>query len=121
MVWRELDNFSSNSMCLVLASRVYEESDYYRDYEDFRRAHAEASSWAEVAVREQPNHFIATCVAAASNALTARLPEAQKAMASLRQLDPDLRLSNLKDLFPIRRMEDFTRWAEGMRRAGLPE
>jgi tetratricopeptide (TPR) repeat protein len=53
----------------------------------FAGCYAETSSWAEVAVREQPNHFIATCVAAASNALTARLPEAQKAMASLRQLD----------------------------------
>jgi tetratricopeptide (TPR) repeat protein len=82
---------------------------------------AEASSWAEVAVREQPNHFIATCVAAASNALAGRLPEAQKAMARLRELDPDLRMSNLKDLFPIRGSEDFARWAEGMRTAGLPE
>lgn len=35
MVWRELDNFSSGSVCMVLASTVYEESDYYRDYGDF--------------------------------------------------------------------------------------
>jgi hypothetical protein len=74
-----------------------------------------------VAVREQPIHFIATCVAAASNALAGRLAEAQKAMARLRQLDPDLRMYSLNDLFPIRRSEDFARWAEGMRRAGLPE
>ena len=38
MVWRELDNFSSGSVCLVLASRPYEEEDYYRDYEEFRAA-----------------------------------------------------------------------------------
>jgi hypothetical protein len=38
MVWRELDNFSSGSVCLVLASRPYEESDYYRDYETFLTA-----------------------------------------------------------------------------------
>jgi TolB-like protein/class 3 adenylate cyclase/tetratricopeptide (TPR) repeat protein len=82
--------------------------------------YAEASSWAAVAVREQPNHFIATCVAAASDALAGRLPEAHKAMTRLRQLDPDLRLSNLKELFPIRRSEDFARWAEGLRKAGLP-
>ncbi|HSS50943.1 MAG TPA: FdtA/QdtA family cupin domain-containing protein [Thermoanaerobaculia bacterium] len=37
-VWREIDNFSSNSVCLVLASAVYSESDYYRDYEDFLAA-----------------------------------------------------------------------------------
>ncbi len=35
MVWRELDNFSSGSVCLVLASNVYEESDYIRDYDTF--------------------------------------------------------------------------------------
>jgi hypothetical protein len=35
MIWRELDNFSSGSTCMVLASRVYEESDYIRDYAEF--------------------------------------------------------------------------------------
>ncbi len=35
MIWRELDNFSSGSVCMVLASNVYEESDYYRDYGEF--------------------------------------------------------------------------------------
>ncbi|MCE5224235.1 MAG: FdtA/QdtA family cupin domain-containing protein [Porphyromonadaceae bacterium] len=35
MIWRELDNFSSGSVCLVLASTVYEESDYIRDYRQF--------------------------------------------------------------------------------------
>lgn len=38
MVWRELENFSSGSVCLVLASDVYDEGDYYRDYEAFCRA-----------------------------------------------------------------------------------
>jgi len=42
-------------------------------------------------------------------------------MVRLRDFDPALRLSNLKDLFPIRQPEDFARWAEGMRQAGLPE
>lgn len=35
MVWRELDNFSSGSVCMVLASNRYDEADYYRDYEHF--------------------------------------------------------------------------------------
>ncbi len=35
MVWREMDNFSSGSVCLVLASTRYDESDYYRDYDVF--------------------------------------------------------------------------------------
>src|SRR5680860_1701772 len=38
MIWRELDNFSSGSVCMVLASNKYDEEDYYRDYNDFFRA-----------------------------------------------------------------------------------
>lgn len=35
MLWRDLDNFSSGAVCMVLASDVYDESDYYRDYQQF--------------------------------------------------------------------------------------
>lgn len=35
MIWRDIDNFSSGSVCLVLASEVYEQDDYIRDYELF--------------------------------------------------------------------------------------
>jgi dTDP-4-dehydrorhamnose 3,5-epimerase-like enzyme len=38
MIWRELDNFSSGAVCMVLASNKYDESDYYRDYAEFMRA-----------------------------------------------------------------------------------
>lgn len=34
-IWRELDDFSSGSVCLVLASDIYDEKDYIRDYQDF--------------------------------------------------------------------------------------
>ncbi|MDO6598294.1 FdtA/QdtA family cupin domain-containing protein [Oceanihabitans sp. 2_MG-2023] len=34
-IWRELEDFSSGSVCLVLASDVFEESDYIREYKDF--------------------------------------------------------------------------------------
>ena len=37
MIWRELDNFSSGSVCMVLASNYYDEADYYRDYDQFLR------------------------------------------------------------------------------------
>ncbi len=37
MVWREIENFSSGSVCLVMTSAVYDASDYYRDYEEFRK------------------------------------------------------------------------------------
>lgn len=35
-IWTELDNFSSGSICLVLASHTYDEKDYLRDYEQFK-------------------------------------------------------------------------------------
>lgn len=38
MIWREIDNFSSGSVCMVLASNFYAESDYYRNYDEFLKA-----------------------------------------------------------------------------------
>jgi WxcM-like, C-terminal len=37
LTWRTPENFSTNGVCLVLASTPYDESDYLRDYEEFRR------------------------------------------------------------------------------------
>jgi dTDP-4-dehydrorhamnose 3,5-epimerase-like enzyme len=42
MTWRELVDFSSGSVCMVLASAHYDESDYIRDYNDFQSAVADA-------------------------------------------------------------------------------
>ena len=38
MIWREIDNFSSGSVCLSLASTLYDEDDYYRDYNGYLAA-----------------------------------------------------------------------------------
>ncbi len=38
MMWRDLDNFSSGAVCMVLASDFYDENDYFRDYDDFLKA-----------------------------------------------------------------------------------
>jgi len=38
LIWRDLDNFSSGSVCTVLASALYGEADYYRDYDQFVEA-----------------------------------------------------------------------------------
>jgi dTDP-4-dehydrorhamnose 3,5-epimerase-like enzyme len=35
MIWREINNFSSNAVCLVLASEYYNEADYFREYGEF--------------------------------------------------------------------------------------
>jgi TolB-like protein/class 3 adenylate cyclase len=83
--------------------------------------YAEALSWAEAAMRVRPTFLLAFCAAAASGAIAGRPAEAEKALARLCQLDPELRISSLKDLMPNRRREDFERWVEGLRKAGLPE
>ena len=38
LIWREIDDFSSGSVCLVLASEYFDEADYYREYADFLQA-----------------------------------------------------------------------------------
>ena len=38
MTWREIDNFSSGSVCLALASDFFDETDYYRQYSEFKKA-----------------------------------------------------------------------------------
>ncbi len=81
----------------------------------------EASSWAEKAFLEEPNYHPAAIVMAAGNALAGRAQEACQAMERLRQIDPTLRICNLKDRHPIRRPDDLARFADGLRIAGLPE
>ena len=43
MMWREIDNFSSGAVCMVLASTIYDPSDYFYDYADFLLASREKS------------------------------------------------------------------------------
>jgi TolB-like protein len=80
-----------------------------------------ASSWAEKAYRDLPSFLIAVSIIAASHALAGRTDDARRAMDHLRELDPALRISNLTDWLPIRRPEDLATFADGLRRAGLPE
>jgi tetratricopeptide (TPR) repeat protein len=82
----------------------------------------EAVSWAAMALQDSPDFQPGLRIAAASNAMAGRPEQAHKAMARLRQLNPALRVSNLKDVLgPYRRAEDLSRYEEGLRRAGLPE
>ncbi len=37
-IWREMNNFSTNSLALILASTKYNENDYIRDFDEFRKA-----------------------------------------------------------------------------------
>jgi TolB-like protein len=87
----------------------------------FARRFDEASSWAGKAFRDLPSFLMVVAIIAASHALAGRADEARRAMQHLRRLDPSLRISNLRDWLPIRRAEDLATFAEGLRRAGLPE
>jgi TolB-like protein/class 3 adenylate cyclase len=86
----------------------------------FAGRYDEALSWAEAAVRGQSNFFMGLCVAATSAGLAGRLDEARKALTRVLEMNPALRMSNLRYLLPFHRPQDFEQWAEGFRRAGLP-
>jgi TolB-like protein/Tfp pilus assembly protein PilF len=87
----------------------------------FAGRYSDAVSWAEMALVERPNHVSGIRYLAASCAMAGRQDQAKIAMARLRKLDPALRLSNLKDVTPLRRPADLNRYIEGLRKAGLPE
>jgi TolB-like protein len=87
----------------------------------FARRFDAASTLADEAFRNLPSFLLAATVAAASHTLAGRLEEGKKAMARVRELDPLMRVSRLGDWLPIRRAEDLETFADGLRRAGLPE
>ena len=71
----------------------------------------EAASWAAMALQDNPDYQPGLRIAAASNAMAGRPEQAHKAVARLRQLNPALRVSTLKDVLgPYRRAEDLSRY-----------
>jgi TolB-like protein len=82
----------------------------------------EATAWAEKAFWERPNILATLRIAAASNALAGRLEKAQRAVARALELDPEMRLSNLKERIGIfGRPQDYAKYADALGKAGLPE
>lgn len=80
----------------------------------------QAMASAAAAVETQPNYVLATSILAASAAHCGHMAIAGAALARLLQLEPDLRVAKIKDLFPARRSEDVERLTEGLLKAGLP-
>jgi hypothetical protein len=74
-----------------------------------------------VAERGSPNDVSNLTLIAASSAFAGRMDKARAAMTRIRESDPNLCISTLKVRLPLRRPEDFARFAEGLRLAGLPE
>jgi TolB-like protein len=81
----------------------------------------DATAWAEKAVRQQPPEYTSAIrILAASRALAGRQADAERAAVRLRQVDPTFRICDLGDRTPLRRPEDLARYAEALRKAGLP-
>ena len=81
----------------------------------------DALSWVEKALRERPGYLPAARMIVASAAL-AEVPERpETSVARLRELEPTLRISNLRNQIPYRRPGDLARFADGLRKAALPE
>jgi len=82
---------------------------------------SEAASWAAMSLQDNPDHQAGLRIDAASNAMAGRPEQAHKAAARLRQLNPKLRVSSLKDVIgPYRHVENVSRLEEGLRQAELP-
>jgi len=80
-----------------------------------------ASTWADKACHELPGILRVAAFSAASHALAGRMDKARAAMEHVRRLDPNLRLSNLKEWVVLREPRDLAILMDGMRIAGLPE
>lgn len=81
----------------------------------------ESVLWAEKASREDPNFLPAIRIIATSAGNSGQLERAQKAAKRMLEIDPAFRVSRLTDHVPLHRPDDLARYAEGLRRAGLPE
>ena len=88
----------------------------------FAGRYDEACLWAARTTLESPHVPGGVRILAASNALAGHSERAKAAIVRLLQIDPMRRTSNLKDVLgPYRRTEDITKYADGLRKAGLPK
>ncbi|MFO1161263.1 MAG: adenylate/guanylate cyclase domain-containing protein [Reyranellaceae bacterium] len=87
----------------------------------FQSQYAEGLTWATRSLTHRPNYMVAFWALAVGNALWGKIDEARKFMPRIRELNPELRMSTLKDYVSTRRPEDIAKAIEGFRLAGLPE
>jgi TolB-like protein/class 3 adenylate cyclase len=83
--------------------------------------YATSLAWASRASHEGPTFLAAHRMVAVNSGLLGRIGEARKAVSRMLELDPHSRMSNLKSHTPLRRPQDFAKYAEGLRLAGMPE
>jgi TolB-like protein len=87
----------------------------------FEGRQEEALAWANRSLLHQPNSLVCLRAVALINAFAGKLDEARRVMAKVRQLAPNLCISDLQGTLPFRRPQDVAKWIDGLRRAGLPE
>ena len=87
----------------------------------FQGRHSEGLAWATRSLTHRPDYMVAFWALAIGNALSGKIDEARKFMPRICQLNPEMRMSSLKDYISARRPEDIERATEGLRLAGLPE
>lgn len=86
----------------------------------FAGRYEEALDWAQRALRQNPNYAAALIMAAVSGALVGRNEDRDKAVDRLRALDPQVRIANFANVWPLRRAEDRAAFDKGLRLTGLP-
>src|SRR5262245_41089861 len=82
---------------------------------------ADAYSSAEAAIRRQPAFLYYLCIAAVSASLAGRIDDARRMVTRVLQIIPELRISDVSVIAPLRRPEDTARLVDGLKKAGLPE
>jgi TolB-like protein/Tfp pilus assembly protein PilF len=86
-----------------------------------RGRYEEALSWVSMALRQRPNSLSALRVSMAANALAGHLDMARQLLGRYRELDPDARLTKMREWWWFRGGEDVEKYLEGFRLAGMPE
>ena len=86
-----------------------------------RGRYEEALSWVSMALRQRPNSLSALRVSIAANALAGHLDMARQLLGRYRELDPDARLTKMREWWWFRRKEDVEKYLEGYRLAGMTE
>lgn len=86
-----------------------------------RGRYEEALSWGAIALRQRPNSLSALRVSIAANALAGHLDVARQLVGRYRELDPDARLTKMREWWWFRRGEDVEKYLEGFRLAGITE
>ncbi len=83
--------------------------------------YAEGSLWADRSLSHKADQLPSLAFSAAADAHLGHLERARKTIARLLELEPGMRITIVKSLGPFRCAEHFARFAEGLRKAGLPE